>query len=112
MGIGKELRVGSRGSRLALLQAENALRRMSGLLPGLEFEIVPLSSPGDRDREMDLRKSPANSFTRDLDEALLSGAIDLAVHSAKDVPDPLPDGLDWFWLPWREDPRDALVAAP
>jgi uroporphyrinogen III methyltransferase/synthase len=61
---------------------------------------------------MDLRAAPADFFTRDLDEAVLRGSIDTALHSAKDLPDPLPAGLDWFWLPWAEDPRDCLVLAP
>ncbi len=79
------------------------------MLPGWGFEVVPLSSPGDRDRAMDLRESPTDFFTRDLDEAVIRGDLDFAVHSAKDMPDPMTPGLDWFWLPWREDPRDCLV---
>jgi uroporphyrinogen III methyltransferase/synthase len=105
------LRIGTRNSKLALIQAENAAERLRALLPGFSFDIVPLSSPGDRDRETDLRESPGDFFTRDLDQALLDGELDLAVHSAKDVPYPAPAGLDWFWLPWREDARDVLVAA-
>lgn len=58
---------------------------------------------------MDLRESPADFFTRDLDEAVIRGDLDFAIHSAKDMPDPIRTGLDWFWLPWREDPRDCLV---
>jgi len=68
-----------------------------------------MGTPGDRDRVMDLRESPPDFFTRDLDEALLHGDIDFAVHSAKDMPDPVADGLDWFWLPDAEDSRDVLV---
>ncbi len=78
----------------------------------MTFELVSLSSPGDRDRQTDLRASPADFFTRDLDEAVLEGRLDFAIHSAKDLPDPMPAGLDWCWLPWREDPRDALILAP
>jgi len=106
-----KLKVGTRQSRLALIQTQAAVERLQGLLPGITLEIAPMSSPGDRDRVMDLRESSENFFTRDLDEALLSGEIDLALHSAKDVPDPVRDGLDWSWLPWREDPRDVLVLA-
>jgi len=75
----------------------------------LRYEEAPASSPGDRDRTLDLSESPPDFFTRDLDDQLLAGGIDCAVHSAKDVPDPLRQGLDGCWLPWREDPRDALV---
>lgn len=102
-------RVGARGSRLSLLQAEGALARLRECT-GCAFELRAFSSPGDRDRVTDLRVSPGDFFTRDLDEALLRGEIDCAVHSAKDLPpEGLPEGLDWFWLPWREDPRDCLV---
>jgi uroporphyrinogen III methyltransferase/synthase len=95
-----------------LVQSADALGRIGSWLPGVAFELVPCSSPGDRDRQTDLRASPADFFTRDLDEALLAGRLDLAIHSAKDLPEPMPDGVDWCWLPWREDPRDALILAP
>jgi uroporphyrinogen III methyltransferase/synthase len=58
---------------------------------------------------MDLRQSPADFFTKDLDDQVLAGILDCAVHSAKDVPDPVSDGLDWVWLPWTEDARDVLI---
>jgi uroporphyrinogen III methyltransferase/synthase len=106
------LTIGSRDSRLAVIQTEQTLARLGRLLPHTAFEAVYLSSPGDRDRTLDLRESPPDFFTADLDRALLDGRLDAALHSAKDVPDPVPEGLDWVWLPWREDPRDALVLAP
>jgi len=105
-------KVGTRGSRLARIQTESALARIIETCPPLRFDTREMDSPGDRDRGLDLRESPADFFTRDLDEAILAGRLDCAIHSAKDVPDPAPPGLDWFWLPWREDPRDVLVAAP
>ena len=86
--------------------------RIKTWLPSLTFELVSFSSPGDRDRQSDLRTSPGDFFTRDLDEAILNGHLDFAIHSAKDLPDPMPEGMDWCWLPWREDPRDALILAP
>jgi uroporphyrinogen III methyltransferase/synthase len=82
------------------------------MLDGVSFEMVPITSVGDTDRTTDLRESPADFFTRELDEAMLRGDIDLAVHSAKDLPEPMPEGIDWFWLPWRAEPRDVLVLAP
>jgi uroporphyrinogen III methyltransferase/synthase len=106
------LRIGTRDSRLARVQTDDALRRMAALLPEARFEAHPFSSPGDRDRATDLRQSPADFFTRDLDEAVLAGAIDGAIHSAKDLPDPPAAGLDWCWLPWREEHGDVLVLAP
>ena len=108
---GPTFRVGTRASRLARVQTGDALRRLGGLLPGVRFEERPCSSPGDRDRATDLRDSPGDFFTRDLDLAVAAGDLDMAIHSAKDLPDPVPEGLDWCWLPWREDPRDALVLA-
>ena len=103
------LKAGTRPSSLALTQTRAALDRIEGLLDGIAFEMVPISSVGDTDRTTDLRESPADFFTRELDEALLRGEIDLAVHSAKDLPDPMPSNIDAFWLPWREEPRDVLI---
>ena len=102
-------RVGTRGSKLARIQTADALQCFTERLPDLEFEVVAFSTPGDRDLAMDLRQSPPDFFTRDLDDALRNGSIDLAVHSAKDLPDPLPEDIEAFQLPCREDPRDALV---
>lgn len=79
------------------------------LVPQMAFEVIPLSTPGDRDHATDLRTSPPDFFTRDIDEAILAGRLDCGLHSAKDLPASMPDTLDWVWLPWREDPRDALV---
>jgi uroporphyrinogen III methyltransferase/synthase len=102
-------KAGTRGSKLALLQTRQALDKCQQRLPGVRFDMVPLTTPGDLDRSTDLRDSPADFFTRDLDESVLTGQLDCALHSAKDLPDALPAGLDFFWLPWREDPRDAIV---
>jgi uroporphyrinogen III methyltransferase/synthase len=71
-----------------------------------------MSSPGDHDHKTDLRVSDPDFFTRFLDDALRDGRIDCAVHSAKDLPYPVAEGLDWFWLPWREDPRDCVILRP
>jgi len=105
------IKTGTRSSRLALIQAERAVRLFQEHLPESRWKLIPFSSPGDRDKTADLITAPDNFFTRDLDEALLAGVIDCAVHSAKDVPDPLPDGIDWFWLPDSSDPRDVLVGS-
>ena len=103
------LKIGTRGSPLARVQTDNALARLNALFPRLAFEVTAFGTPGDRDLATDLRASPGDFFTRDLDDALRGGRIDLAIHSAKDLPDPVPADLDWFWLPWREDPRDAWI---
>ena len=102
-------RVGTRASKLARVQTHEALTRLAMLLPCLRFEEVPFRTPGDRDLRSDLRESPPDFFTRDLDEAITDGRLDAALHSAKDLPDPMPAGLDWCWLPGAEDARDVLV---
>ncbi|MGD9874349.1 MAG: hydroxymethylbilane synthase [Kiritimatiellia bacterium] len=102
-------KVGTRNSRLSLLQTGTVVEHLGRLFPAGTFDVHPSSSPGDRDQAMDLRISPADFFTHDLDEAVLRGDLDFAIHSAKDMPDPSSAGLDWFWLPWHEDPRDCLV---
>ncbi len=110
----KEVRMkaGTRPSRLAWVQARSALDRIEELIGNVRFGLQPIASGGDTDRLTDLRVSPPDFFTRELDAAVLNGTVDLAIHSAKDLPDLLPEGIDWFWLPWREEPRDALVLPP
>ena len=98
-------KAGTRGSELAMLQTRGALDRLTELFPWLSFERVTVATPGDRDLTSDLRGSPADFFTRDLDDALRDGRIDLAVHSAKDLPSPMPEGIDWRCARkrlWRE----------
>lgn len=110
-GSSTAFRAGTRSSPLALRQTRTVLDRFRSLIPNADFEAVELTTPGDADRSTDLRESPADFFTRTLDDALLNGEIDLAVHSAKDLPDPLTEGIDWFWLPDAGDRRDALVGS-
>jgi len=105
------LKAGTRSSKLAVLQTRNALSKIQDIFPEISFELVETETPGDRDRRSDLKKSPADFFTRDLDNALRNKSVDIAIHSAKDLPDPVSADLDWFWLPWREDPRDVWVLA-
>ena len=104
------LRVGSRGSRLALTQAERAagsLRR-----PGVEIALVPITTAGDRDRTKPFGEIGSRGvFVKELEEALLAGRIDVAVHSAKDMTSTDVDGLVVGAYPAREDPRDALCGA-
>jgi hydroxymethylbilane synthase len=89
------LKIGTRSSRLAQRQAESALHLLQNSFPAFSWELALFSSPGDRDQTADLVSAPGDFFTRDLDNALLAGTIDCAVHSAKDLPDPLPEGIDW-----------------
>lgn len=106
------LRIGARGSPLSLAQTgwvKAALEAAPGNA-GLRFEIVPIVTTGDRilDRRL-IEAGGKGLFTRELDDALLEGRIDLAVHSMKDLPTLLPDGLRLVCTPEREDPRDALI---
>ncbi len=110
-GSSKVFRAGTRNSRLALWQTNQVLTRFRALFSEAEFQTLEIITPGDADRITDLRESPSDFFTRTLDEALLDGRIDFAVHTAKDLPDPVPDGIDWFWLPDSGDRRDVLVGS-
>jgi hydroxymethylbilane synthase len=104
------LRVGSRGSRLALAQAERAAERLRG--PGVQVALVPITTAGDRDRSRPFGEIGARGvFVKEIEEALLSGRIDVAVHSAKDMTSTDTAGLVvGAYLP-REDARDALCGA-
>jgi hydroxymethylbilane synthase len=101
------LRIGSRGSRLALTQAELAVERLRR--PGLEFALVPVTTAGDRDRSKPFGEIGSRGvFVKELEEALLARRVDVAVHSAKDMTSTDTGGLSvGAYLP-REDPRDAL----
>jgi uroporphyrinogen III methyltransferase/synthase len=105
----KVLLTGVRDSQLSLAQSQQNIAKLDKLLPALSFEIIPMSSPGDRDKITDLRNSEPDFFTRDLDNAVLNGTIDCAIHSAKDLPEQLNSDIDMFYLPWCEDQRDVLV---
>jgi hydroxymethylbilane synthase len=104
------IRVGSRGSRLALTQAEAASSRLRA--PGIEIALVPITTSGDRDRTKPFGEiGDRGVFVKELEEALLAGRIDVAVHSAKDMTSSDTDGLVVGAYLEREDPRDALVGA-
>jgi hydroxymethylbilane synthase len=105
------VRVGSRGSRLALTQAELAAARLRG--PGIEIALVPITTAGDRDRTRPFGEIGARGvFVKELEEALLDGRIDVAVHSAKDMTSTDTQGLAVGAYLEREDPRDALCGTP
>jgi hydroxymethylbilane synthase len=103
-----KLRLGARGSALSLAQAALVTRALG---EG-SVELVVVRTTGDRLSAEGAPISWKGDFTRELDEALLDGRIDLAVHSLKDVPSALPEGLVLVAVPEREDPRDVLVAEP
>ena len=104
------LRVGTRGSRLALTQAERAAESLRR--PGVELALVPITTAGDRDRTRPFGEIGSRGvFVKELEEALLGGRIDVAIHSAKDMTSTDTDGLVVGAYPPREDPRDALCGA-
>jgi hydroxymethylbilane synthase len=104
------LRIGSRGSRLALTQAELAAKQLRR--DGVEIALVPITTAGDKDRTKPFGEIGSRGvFVKEIEEALLAGRIDVAVHSAKDMTSSDTEGLAvGAYLP-REDPRDALCGA-
>jgi hydroxymethylbilane synthase len=99
------MRIGTRGSALALVQAEWVAQRLGGRTAGVE--IVPITTLGDRGAAV----QDKSRWVSELERALLEDRIDLAVHSAKDVPTELPDGLELVAVPARADARDVVCGA-
>jgi hydroxymethylbilane synthase len=111
MSSPERLRVGTRSSRLALWQTDHVIERLRRVWPDLVVERVAISTIGDRDTSRPLsRIGDKGLFTKDLEEGLRGGTIDLAVHSLKDLPTEPPPGLRLGAILSREDSRDALVA--
>ena len=105
----RTVRVGSRKSPLAMAQSEEVVAKLRARFPDHEFIIVQLSTGGDRDKESPLQALGRGTFSKDIEDALLRGEVDLAVHSAKDLAPDLPEGLVVAGVLEREDPRDVLV---
>ncbi|MEO6608334.1 MAG: hydroxymethylbilane synthase [Aestuariivirga sp.] len=108
-----KIRIGTRGSPLALAQARETRERLMAAhgLPQDHFEIVVITTTGDTVRDRPLAEIGGKGlFTKELEEALFAGTIDLAVHSMKDMPAHMPEGLVLAALLPREDPRDAFIS--
>ena len=106
------LKIGTRGSALALAQAHETRARLMAahVLPEEAFEIVVISTSGDRIQDRPLSEAGGKGlFTKEIEEALLDGRIDIAVHSSKDMPTALPEGLELSAFLEREDVRDAFI---
>lgn len=102
-----KLRVVARSSRLSLLQVEE----LFSLMDHMDYDLVALESYGDKHKEQSLTGGiPADFFTRELDAAILDGRADVAIHSAKDLPFPLPKGLEIYALTSAFDKTDSLVS--
>ena len=103
--------IGTRGSRLALWQAEWVRSQLVNFDPDLDVTLRRIQTSGDKILDVPLAKIGGKGlFVKEIEDALLNGDIDLAVHSMKDVPSILPEGLEIVCVPEREDPRDALVS--
>ncbi len=106
------LKIGTRGSPLALAQAHETQARLMAAhgMPAEAFEVVVISTSGDRIQDRPLSEAGGKGlFTKEIEEALLAGGIDIAVHSSKDMPTVLPDGLELSAFLPREDARDAFI---
>lgn len=102
--------VGTRGSKLALVQTNWVVDALKKVNPGIEFEVKVIKTKGDLVTHLPLHKiGDKGLFTKEIEQQLLNKEIDLAIHSMKDMPSTLPDGLKFASVPRREDPRDILV---
>ncbi len=105
-----KLRVGTRRSKLARTQSGQTCALIEAARSGVNCELVPIETTGDQVRDRPLREAGGKGlFVKELDEALLDGRVDCAVHSLKDVPTVLPEGIVIAAIPEREDPRDLLI---
>jgi hydroxymethylbilane synthase len=111
--MSKTIRIATRGSALALAQANRVLADCRAALPDRTFELNIIKTTGDKLQTASMarpgEKLPKGLFTKELEVALLDGSADLAVHSLKDLPTELPDGLELGAATEREDPRDVLI---
>jgi hydroxymethylbilane synthase len=106
-----KIRIGTRGSTLAIVQCEWVKGRIRSRNAGVEVELVRISTKGDKILDSPLSKIGGKGlFVKEIEDALLTGRVDLAVHSMKDVPAVLPDGLILTAFPEREDPHDVLIS--
>ncbi|HLA48059.1 MAG: hydroxymethylbilane synthase [Nitrospinae bacterium RIFCSPLOWO2_12_39_16] len=109
--MNKKIRIGTRGSQLALWQANWVKSKLLEWNPGIEIEIHKIKTTGDKILDAPLSKVGGKGlFVKEIEEALFDKKIDIAVHSMKDVPTDLPEGLSISAITEREDPRDALIS--
>jgi len=109
-GSRTQLVIGTRGSQLALWQAEWVKSQILRIAPDLHVSLKRIQTSGDKIQDVSLAKIGGKGlFVKEIEEALLNGSIDLAVHSMKDMPSVLPGGLKIICVPEREDARDAFL---
>jgi len=105
------LKIGTRGSALALTQTRQVAALLQRQYPALQIDLVVIKTSGDIQKDVPLAKIGGKGlFIKEIEEALLAGTVDLAVHSMKDLPAELPEGLQIAAVPLREDPRDVLIS--
>ena len=105
------LKIGTRGSKLALAQSQWVKEKIEARNPDLMVELVTIKTTGDKILDSPLNKIGGKAlFVKEIEEALLKKTVDLAVHSMKDVPAEIPEGLVLSTFPEREDPRDAFIS--
>jgi hydroxymethylbilane synthase len=107
----KQLRIGTRASQLALWQANWVKSELEKRYPGMEVTLVKIKTIGDKILDVPLAQVGGKGlFVKEIEEAMLRGEIDIAVHSMKDVPTEFPEGLGLYCITEREDPRDAVIS--
>lgn len=105
------IKIGTRGSQLAMWQANWVRTALRNAVPDLDLELITIKTRGDRILDIPLAQVGGKAlFVKEIEEALLDGRVDLAVHSMKDMPGDLPQGLTLGPIPEREDPHDVLIA--
>ncbi|MEE2885297.1 MAG: hydroxymethylbilane synthase [Chloroflexota bacterium] len=105
----QSIKIGSRASPLALVQTREVLKALHLIEPSISFELVPITTKGDREQGKSLSEIGRGAFVSDIELSIQSGEIDAAVHSAKDLPSVLPEGLEIAAYAARIDSRDVIV---
>jgi hydroxymethylbilane synthase len=109
--VNLRIRIGTRKSKLALWQSEWVKEQIEKKFPDVEVELIKIVTKGDKILDVPLAKiGDKGLFTKEIEDAMLKGEVDIAVHSLKDVPSKLPEGLKLIAFSDREDPRDALLS--
>ena len=101
--------IGTRASKLALAQTNKIISTLKKSYPEIHFQLKQISTTGDKHKTADLSKLGKGSFVKEIERSLLSGVIDIAIHSAKDLTSHTPEGLHIAAFTKREDPRDIQI---